>query len=154
MTTAVAERTRADIADKYKWNLADLYASEPAWRAEKERIAAEVPALGAWRGQLASAAPVLADALEALSAIRKEFVRLYVYASMLSDQDTRDSTHQGMKQEMVQLGAAFAAESSYMEPEILRRTARRSSASCTTEPRLDGLHARTATTSCVAPRTR
>ena len=39
---------------------------------------------------------------------------------MLSDEDTRDSTHQGMTQEMTQLGSTLAAESSYMEPEILR----------------------------------
>ena len=39
---------------------------------------------------------------------------------MLADQDTRDSQHEGMKQEMVQLYAAFSAEASYIEPEILR----------------------------------
>jgi len=120
MSTAVAERTRADIADKYKWNLGDLYPSTDAWRAEMVRVAAAVPQLGTWRGQLTKGAAVLADALDALNVLRKEFVRLYVYASMLSDEDTRDSTHQGMKQEMVQLGAALAAESSYIEPEILK----------------------------------
>ena len=55
-----------------------------------------------------------------MSAIDKELSRLYAYAMMLSDQDTRDSQHEGMKQEMVQLYAAFGAEASYIEPEILR----------------------------------
>jgi oligoendopeptidase F len=39
---------------------------------------------------------------------------------MLSDQDTRDAQAQGMEQEVVQLAAAFSAEASYVEPEILR----------------------------------
>ena len=40
---------------------------------------------------------------------------------MLADQDTRDSAHEGMQQEMEQLGAAFGARpSSYIEPEILK----------------------------------
>ena len=121
MTTSVApERDRTSVADRYKWNLADLYPSDHAWRAEKERITAQLPELRAFRGQLTTSAGLLADALEARSALRREAVRLYVYALMLSDEDTRDSTHQGMTQEMTQLGSALAAESSYMEPEILR----------------------------------
>ena len=39
---------------------------------------------------------------------------------MLADQDTRDATHQGMRQEMVQLAAAFSAEAAFIEPELLR----------------------------------
>ena len=39
---------------------------------------------------------------------------------MLADQDTRDAAHEGMRQEMVQLAAAFGAESSFIEPELLK----------------------------------
>ncbi len=56
-----------------------------------------------WRGQLTTSAALLADALETRSVLRKDAIKLYVYADMLSDQDTRDSTHQGMTQEMTQL---------------------------------------------------
>jgi oligoendopeptidase F len=62
---------------------------------------------------------VLADALELRYRIDKELARLYVYASMLSDQDTRESGPQGMQQEMLQLCADFGAEASFMQPEIL-----------------------------------
>src|SRR5213078_4150375 len=50
----------------------------------------------------------------------KELSRLYVYAQMLSDQDTRDAAHLGMKQEMIQLAAAEAAEVAFLEPGILQ----------------------------------
>ena len=39
---------------------------------------------------------------------------------MLADQDTRDSQHQGMKQEMTELAATFSAQASFIEPEILK----------------------------------
>jgi oligoendopeptidase F len=55
-----------------------------------------------------------------MTAIDKELSRLYVYAGLLADQDTRDSAYQGMKQEMVQIGAAFGAEAAYIEPEVLK----------------------------------
>jgi oligoendopeptidase F len=119
-TTFAPERDRALVLEKYIWNLADIYPSTSAWRAEKDRVTAEIPKLAVWRGSLTTAASTLADALDTLTGIRKEFSRLYVYASMLSDEDTRDSIHQGMKQEMVQLAATLGAASSYVEPEILR----------------------------------
>ena len=39
------ERDRAKIPDQYKWNLADIYADEAAWRAAKDKLAAELPQL-------------------------------------------------------------------------------------------------------------
>jgi oligoendopeptidase F len=136
MTTAVDDRTRTDIPERYKWNLTDLYPSTDAWRTEKARISAAVSSLRAWRGLLSSSAVTLADALDGLNALRKELVRLWAYASMLSDEDTRDSVHQGMKQEMVQLSAALAAESSYIEPEILKADRSVMQGFMNSEPRL------------------
>ena len=62
----------------------------------------------------------LADGLDRLFALDKELSRLFVYASMEADQDTRDSQREGMRQEMTQLAATFGAEAAYIEPEILK----------------------------------
>src|SRR4026207_947768 len=93
------DRDRAKVADAYKWNLTDVYPSQAAWREQKETITAESPRLNAFRGRLGSSPGVLADALELMSRLDKELSRLYVYASMLSDEDTRVSAAQGMPQE-------------------------------------------------------
>ena len=114
------DRDRAKVADAYKWNLTDVYASQAVWREQKEKIAAEIARLREFRGKLASAPVTLAHALELMSRLDKELSRLYVYASMLSDEDTRDSTAQGMQQEMQQLYAKFGAEASFIEPEIVK----------------------------------
>jgi oligoendopeptidase F len=130
------ERERSATPDRYKWNLAEIYPSNDAWRAAKDKVAADLPALGQYRGKLGASAATLADALDRLYALDKELSRVYVYASMLSDQDTRDSTHQGMTQEMVQLASSFSAQAAYVEPEILRLPAGASAKFIAAEPRL------------------
>ena len=69
------ERDRSKIPDKYKWNTADIYPSEEAWRAAKERLLAEIPKLKGFRGALGSSAERLADALELLTQLNKELAR-------------------------------------------------------------------------------
>ncbi len=117
---AAQERDRTRIADRYTWNLADIYPTDSAWRAAKDAFAQRLPSLGQYRGRLASSASTLADALVLQSDLSKTLSRLYTYAGLLADQDTRDATHQGMKQEMVQQLSAFGAEAAYIEPEILK----------------------------------
>src|SRR5690242_18970795 len=103
LTPTAQERDRAKVPDRYKWNLADIYPNEAAWRAAKDKLTGELPQLRQYKGKLTSSATTLADALERQSQLDKELSRLYVYASMLADQDTRESRPQGMRQEMVQL---------------------------------------------------
>jgi oligoendopeptidase F len=118
--TLAQERDRSRIPDKYKWNLADIYPDVSAWRAAKTKLEAELPRLRAYEGKLASSPQVLADALDHLYRLHKELSRLDSYASMLGDQDTRESAPQGMQQETQQLAATFGAQVSYVEPEVLR----------------------------------
>jgi oligoendopeptidase F len=120
VTAGAQSRDRSQTPDKYKWNLADIYPSEAAWRAAKAKLAADLPSLHQFQGKLASSAGTLADALDRQAAYSKELSRLYSYASLSADQDTRDSAHEGMRQEMNQLVAAFGAESSFIEPELLK----------------------------------
>ena len=114
------ERDRAGIPEQYRWNLAEIYQSDAAWRAAKDKLAAELPSLKQFDGKLVSSAATLADALDRQSALDKDLSRLYAYAGMLADQDTRDSQHQGMRQEMTQVASAFGAQSAFIEPELLR----------------------------------
>lgn len=114
------EHDRNKIPDQYKWDLTAIYPSDQAWRTEKEKLAAELPKLREFQGKLGASAAQLADALETQSRMEKELTRLYVYAAMSSDQDTRVSTYQGMQQEMIQLASTLGAEAAFIEPEILK----------------------------------
>jgi oligoendopeptidase F len=114
------DRDRSKIADQYKWDLTALYPTDQAWRSQKEKLAAELPKLREFRGTLASSARQLADVLDTHTGLDRELKRLRSYANLTSDQDTRLSANQGMKQEMLQLSTTLDAESSFIEPEILR----------------------------------
>jgi oligoendopeptidase F len=114
------EQERSQIPDRFKWNLADIYPSDGAWQKAKEAFAANIAQIDQYKGRLASSSATLADALDKFNALDKDLSRLYSYASLLADQDTRDSGPQGMRQEMGQLASRFAAQASFIEPEILR----------------------------------
>jgi oligoendopeptidase F len=120
IAVSAQERDRSKIPDSLKWNLADIYASDTAWRGAKEAFAAELPTLGRFKGRLTATPGSLADGLDRLFALDKELSRLFVYASMEADQDTRDSQREGMRQEMTQLAATFGAQAAYIEPEVLK----------------------------------
>ena len=135
-SSAGQERDRAKIPDKYKWNLADLYPSEDAWRAAKDKLAADIPKVAAFKGTLGSSPARLADALDTANAISKELQKVYLYASLLADQDTRVSKYQGMQQEMQQIAAGFGEQVSFIEPEILKIDKAKLDAWIAQEPRL------------------
>ncbi len=114
------ERDRAGVPDHYKWNLADLYPSDEAWRSAKNAVVKDIPRLAVFKGTLGQSAQKLADALDAVNRVAKDFQRVAVYAGLISDQDTRVSQYQGMQQEIQQVGATFGETVAYVEPEILK----------------------------------
>jgi oligoendopeptidase F len=114
------EKDRTKIPDDYKWDLRAIYASEQDWRGQKAKLVSELPRLHAFQGRLGSSASVLAEVLELQSWFEKELTRLFLYASLCSDQDTRISTYQAMEQEMIQLSSELGAEAAFIEPEILK----------------------------------
>ena len=130
------ERDRAKVANEHKWDLTPIFASDEVWRIAKEKLGGEIPKMRQFQGKLASAAGNLVDALDLQSDLDKELTRLFVYASMHSDEDTRVSLYQGMEQEMIQLGSVLGTECAYVEPEILKMDDATIQRFLTEEPRL------------------
>ena len=117
-----SNRNAPKIPEKYKWNLSRDLSERRAWRAAKDKLAAEIAELRAVQGQ---ARLVGRRRWPTRSSWQPRSTRschaLYVYASMLADQDTRVATYQGMQQEMEQLGADVRRRRpSFIEPEILK----------------------------------
>ncbi len=113
-------KDRADIPEQAKWRLTDLYASDDAWRAAKDKFVARIPEAKNLKGTLGQSPAKLAAGLILLSDLNKDLSRLYVYAGLISDLDTRDAKYRAMKQEMDQLGSSFGADTAFVEPEILK----------------------------------
>ena len=94
-----AGRERGDVPEKYTWNLDDVFPSEIAWRAAREELKRRIPKLAEHRGHLGDSAGALFGALDALYGVRELLERTYVYASMRSDEDTREARPREMKPE-------------------------------------------------------
>src|SRR5512137_1207153 len=106
-TSLTQERDRSKIADQYKWNLTDIYPSDASWKEAKQRLtetnpaterSVSIPALKKYKGTLGSSAQQLLGCLELITELNKEFSRLYSYASMSLDQDTKVQSYLGMQQ--------------------------------------------------------
>ncbi|WP_372773871.1 oligoendopeptidase F [Mangrovibacterium sp.] len=113
------QNNRATLDDKYKWDLSDLYSSDEDWRAAMEEITKKLEQVEQLKGSLTQSADNLLKALQYNTSISKEASKLYIYASMNSDLDSRDSKYNGMKQELRHLFSTFGAKAAFIEPEIL-----------------------------------
>ncbi|MFH0991142.1 MAG: oligoendopeptidase F [bacterium] len=118
MTTQYQDRTSIPIHDT--WDLTAIYLSDEAWTSAKELLKSEIAAVAAYTGSLGQSARQLTICLELVTRLSKEYMRLQCYASMMSDQDTRNSTYLGMQQEISQIGSDFAASVAFIEPELLK----------------------------------
>ncbi|MDI9443476.1 MAG: oligoendopeptidase F [Planctomycetota bacterium] len=111
-------RDRARVTAEDTWKLEDIYPSDAAWAEAKERLAGRLDEVLAFQGALAGAPEKLLACLDWNSQLDKELTRLACYATMKSDQDTRDAKYQGMQQAIRQLATDYAAKVSFIAPEV------------------------------------
>src|SRR5437773_8807437 len=133
---AAQTRERDQIPEKYKWDLTQIYPTDDAWRAAKEAFAKKMPVVATFKGTLSQSTAQALKALETFSDLNKELARLYVYASLESDQDTRAEKYQAMKKEMAQIANEFSAQTSWFEPEVLKLDRARVDSFFQQEPKL------------------
>jgi oligoendopeptidase F len=131
------QRDRSKIPDTYKWNLGDLFPTEDAWRRDKDAFIAKLPAVKQFKGKLGESPQSLLACLNMSSDLTKDYSKLFAYASLASDLDTRDAKRLAMVQEMSQVGSAFGAQLAYVEPELLAMDWSKISGFIAGEPKLE-----------------
>ena len=114
-----AAKERSEIDNKYKWNLEDLYQDRSSWEEAKEKIKPEFDKISKHQNTISRSGKGLYEGLEFIYELSKELSRLYVYASMSSDEDTRESEPLGMKEEMSQIFNDFSTKVAFVDPTIL-----------------------------------
>ena len=137
-SAAYAQTSAAQAAEQEPvvWDLTDLYADADAWQSEYDAVTAEIDEIAAYEGRLGSNARTLADALELVSGLYKRSIQLYVYATLLGDEDTRIQANLARRQLGNQLLARLGEARSWMDPEILAVGERRIESFIRREPRL------------------
>src|SRR5215207_11631932 len=81
---------RSEIPVQYTWDTASVYESHSAWESELARVAAQLPELAGFQGQLGSGPERLAEWLDTDERLMNSVARLYFYASMFHNVDTND----------------------------------------------------------------
>jgi len=106
-------------ATDVSWDLTDLYSSAAAWDDSLARTRAAAERLTSYQGTLAKSAAAMFTALDAISAVNREAIRLAVYAGLKSDEDLRIASNLERKQQAQDLQTRVAEKTAWVAPEIL-----------------------------------
>ena len=101
-----------------QWNLSDLYATPQAWSDAYQRARNLVAGLDRYKGTLGKNAEAMLGALTTISDARKEVSRLFVYASLKSDEDLRKAPDVERRQQAGSLFTELAEKTAWLAPEI------------------------------------
>lgn len=129
-------RERSVVPPAQRWRLDDLYASDQAWKQAKDELAGRLDGIGAFKDTLTQSAAQMLSCLQLNSEVSKSLGRLHAYASMKSDQDTRDATYLALKQEIQQLVTEYSTKASFIEPEVVTLEKEKIEKFIAAEPRL------------------
>jgi len=110
---------RNEIAKEYTWNLESIFTTDEEWKRDYEALAQQIPELAALKGKLSESGKVLFEVLQARDAAFEKLEKLFVYTSMRKDEDTTNSTYQGMNDQAMQVYVQATTAISFIEPEIL-----------------------------------
>jgi oligoendopeptidase F len=115
-TTSTAKTV---ISEEYIWDLTDLYPDLDTWQTAKEKASQQIKQLSKLQGTLGDSAEKLLFASDHISAIYKDVVRIYVYANLNADVDTRIAENQERSQLARNLFSDLSAAISWYNPELL-----------------------------------
>src|SRR5690242_4958256 len=88
---APALRERADIGERFKWNLTHIFPDWSAWQAAYDALDAKIAAYAALRGTLALGPDRLLVALRMADEIGQLTYKVWYFAALRYDEDQRDN---------------------------------------------------------------
>jgi oligoendopeptidase F len=110
-------KTRKEIDGKYKWKLEDIFENNEAWEecffATEERM----PQISQYADKLDNDEKLL-ECLKLSTSLSHEISRLYQYARMRRDEDTRVGEYQSMSDRAGMLSVKYGTLASYITPEL------------------------------------
>ncbi|MTH54578.1 oligoendopeptidase F [Bacillus mangrovi] len=113
-------QNRAQIPEKDKWNLHDLYKSKAAWEADvkkAEELSAEITAK--YQGKLDQSVDQIVGALQDYSTLSELSSKAYGYANLSFDVNQSNPKKQALLNRAEKMAAKIAADTSWLNPEIV-----------------------------------
>ena len=110
---------RADVPEKDKWAIQDLFATDDDWRAALAKAKEFIPRIAAFRGRLAESGAALLSFFRLDDEISLAFDALVHYAQRRSDEDTRVAAYQEMVSQVTRFAVEIQSAAAFETPELL-----------------------------------
>lgn len=110
---------RADVPEKDKWAIQDLFATDDDWRAALAKAKGFIPRITAFRGRLAESGAALLSFFRLDDEISLAFDALVHYAQRRSDEDTRVAAYQEMVSQVTRFAVEIQSAAAFETPELL-----------------------------------
>jgi len=111
-------RERDNLEEEYQWDLESIYGSDEGWEEEFKEVEALLDEFDRYRGKVLESSETLLEVLDLRERIFRRADKLFAYAKMKSDEDTRNQTYQAMSSRVRGLYSRAESVSSFIEPEI------------------------------------
>ncbi len=115
----VQQLTRDQVPIEETWNLEDLFPNTETWETERELVMRDLAALEQLRGTLGQGAAQVLRVLQLADELDQRVSKLYAYALLARDQDTRDTAAAERYERAVYVGTLAARASAWIAPELL-----------------------------------
>lgn len=111
---------RNQVEQRFKWNMDDIFPSDEAWEKAYAEAEKEIN-FSQYAGKLGNRSDLLAF-LKANDEFLKKVERVFLYASMKHDEDTRISKYTAYSSKCDALISKYSAELAFFEPELASQT--------------------------------
>ena len=130
-------KQRNEIEEKYTWDLSTIFPTDEAFEAELSQVSEEVKKAASLAGHLLDSADSLLKTTEIQLDLMRRIEKLYSYAHMKNDQDTRVAKYQEYQAKGMTLYSEFGQSFAFYEPEFMAITEEQYQAFLAEQP---GLH--------------
>ncbi|MDE6259637.1 MAG: oligoendopeptidase F [Oscillospiraceae bacterium] len=111
---------RSEIPVEHTWNTADIYPTDEAWEKEFDETQAMARTLPGYAGRLGESAKTLYEYLTLSMQVGDQLMKLYNYAALRQDEDTRVAQYQAMAGKAMSLFVEVNSATAFETPELLK----------------------------------
>lgn len=109
---------RQEVTASDQWDLNPLFPSDEAWEALFDDVNGRISGYASFRGSLHESVDKFKACLSFDDAISRDFDRLYTFAHLKNDEDTRNQHYNGLHLKAMNLHTRLADATSFLVPEI------------------------------------
>ncbi len=116
--------TRGEVPESLTWDLATIFKNDDEFETEFMNLQQAFHKFMELKSNLTASAEYLLQAVKDYMDLNRRLERVYVYSELKNDQDTSIDKYQSMKSKVEALVADFGSQTAWIQPEILKISAK------------------------------